>query len=685
MKNSVYAYKFVSEEIYVSEEMHVPEEMHVSEEMYVPEKIYISIRINISEDVEFAGRLRDLKQEDIMCGICGYFKSKNVDSRNDSMINAMLKSIAHRGVNGSGYFLDQSAALGFNRLSIIGVANGMQPIMNEDESIALICNGEIYNYKIIKKELIDGGHQFRTDTDIEVILHLYENYGAELMDRINGQFAFVIYDRSREQLFCARDHIGIAPFFYTVLNGTFLFGSEIKSILQYPGVDRKVDLIALDQLMTFPSVISPRTMFEKIQSLESGNYLIIDKNTNICKKKYWDINYPKIKELDYRYSEEQYIEKLNYLLTKAVSERLQSEVPLGFYISGGLDSSIIASKIYETSKEERHSFSVNFSGDNRSERPYQKLMADYVNSIHHEREITISDIADYLPDAVYYSESALKETYNTASLMLSEMANKEGVKVVLTGEGADELFAGYVGYQFDVMRAASTPKNTYEALQEQAVRQQLWGDPDFFYEKDYYKLKAYKKTFYSSRLLSRDGYDCLKHRIIDRDQIADVDLVHKRSYIDLKLRLSEHLLAGHGDRAGLANSVEARYPFLDKKLMEFARIIPPELKLNRLKEKYILKQIAMNIIPEKIIKRPKFAFVAPGSADLLKTNQEYVNDLLSYETIKRQGYFNPDEVDRLRKNYLEPDFKLNLPYDNDLIIIVLTFNILLEKFNLPAL
>ena len=620
-----------------------------------------------------------------MCGICGYFNHKNVDTRNDFIITNMLKAIAHRGLNGSDYFMDQSAALGFNRLSIIGVANGMQPIGNEDGSILLICNGEIYNYRRIKKELMDHGHQFKTDSDAEVILHLYEDYGIDLLDKINGQFAFVIYDKNKEQLFCARDHIGIAPFFYTVLNGTFIFGSEIKSILQYPGVVRKVDLIALDQLMTFPSVVCPRTMFENVHSLKSGCYLIVDGNANICREKYWDINYPKMNEIDYHYNEEQYIEKLDQLLTKAVNERLQSEVPLGFYISGGLDSSIIASKVYELCSEERHSFSVNFSGDNRSERPYQKLMADYVNSFHHEREITINDIASYLPDAVYYSESALKETYNTASLMLSEMANKEGVKVILTGEGADELFAGYVGYQFDVMRAMSAPKNTDDDLREQAVRRQIWGDSNFFYEKDYHKLTDYKKSFYSNGVLSGGGYDCLKYGIIDKDQITNVDRVHKRSYIDLKLRLSEHLLAGHGDRAGLANSVEARYPFLDKELIEFARIVPPNLKLNKLKEKYILKQMAMKFVPEKIINRPKFAFVAPGSSDVLKINQEYVNDLVSYETVRRQGYFNPDEVECLKRKYMEPDFKLNLPYDNDLMIIVLTFNILLDKFDLPAL
>ncbi len=619
-----------------------------------------------------------------MCGICGYFNSKNVNVTNDSIIKDMMQTILHRGVNGSDHYINGSVALGFTRLSIIGVSNGMQPIISEDGSTVLICNGEIYNYVELKKQLIGAGHRFKTDSDVEVILHLYEDYGENLLNKINGQFAFAIYDMKKELLFCARDHIGVAPFFYGTFDGTFVFGSEIKAVFQYPGVPRSINLVSLDQILTFPSVVCPNTMFEGIYSLESGHYLIVDKDSVITKKKYWDIDYPKENEAVYEYSEKEYIEQLDEVLTKAVSDRLQAEVPVGFYISGGLDSSIIGSKIYSCGKDQRHSFSVNFQGDNRSERVYQQMMANYVNSIHHEREISIGDITDYLQDAVYYSESVLKETYNTASLMLSEMAHNEGIKVILTGEGADELFAGYVGYQFDVMRSKSKPKTSPEDLIEQQVREQIWGDPHFFYEKDYGKLRDYKKTLYSAGLRTVDT-DCLKYGVIDKSQIDGVALVHKRSYVDIKLRLSEHLLAGHGDRAGLANSVEARYPFLDKNVIELARRIPPTLKLNNLKEKYILKQLANNIIPEKIIKRPKFAFVAPGSADILKLNREYVTDILSYDTVKRQGYFDPDEVERLKKAYLQPGFKLNLPYDNDLIIILLTFGILLEKFNISSL
>lgn len=619
-----------------------------------------------------------------MCGICGYYNINSLKLQEPAIIKNMMSAIAHRGVNGSDYYLDGQIAFGFNRLSIIGVNNGMQPITNEDETIILVCNGEIYNYIEIRDSLKSNGHIFKTESDVEVILHLYEEKGMELLDIINGQFAFAIYDKRRNELFCARDHVGVAPFFYTSLNGTFIFGSEIKAIFEFPGVAREIDPIALDQIMTFPSVVCPRTMFKNISSLESGHYLIIHEDGSIENRKYWDLDYPKSGEV-YPKSESEYIEGLNEVLTKAVKLRLQAEVPVGFYISGGLDSSIIACKIYENSKEERHSFSVNFDGDSRPEKPFQQIMAEHVNSIHHEKLITIDDITDYLPKAVFYSESTLKETYNTASLMLSEMAHKEGIKVVLTGEGADELFAGYVGYQFDVMRAKSAQSTAGKDPLEEEICRKIWGDPFFFYEKQYGKLRDYKKEIYSTKFLSQEDYDCLNHRIIDKDQIENVDLVHKRSYIDIKLRLSEHLLAGHGDRAGLANSVEARYPFLDRRVMEYARHIPADLKLKNFKEKYILKKMASEFVPEKIISRPKYAFVAPGSADILRRNREYVGDMLSYERIKRQGFFNPDEVEKLKKRYLEPDFKLNLPYDNDTLIIILSFSILLDTFRVNTL
>lgn len=624
-----------------------------------------------------------------MCGICGIF-DMNGDRRvsiasNSSVITNMTNILMHRGPDSQDTYTRDNVSFGFTRLSIVDLEGGMQPIFNEDESIVLICNGEIFNYPELREKMLSKGHRFRTKSDVEVILHLYEEYGTGFVNSLNGQFAFAVFDFNKEQLFCARDHIGIAPFYYTVTDGLFIFGSEIKAILQHPAVKREVDLVALDQMLTFPGIISPRTFFKDIKSLSSGNFILVNRNSEIHTEEYWDLIYPKLDQEVCNMGERYYVEKLDDLITKAVKSRLQSDVPVGFYISGGLDSSIIASKIWKIDKNlRRHSFSIDFTDKDISESKYQRIMANYVDSIHHEKLFQFSDIGLRLRKAIYHSESALKETYNTASMALSELVRENTIKVILTGEGADELFGGYVGYRFDKYRHQQKAQVTRETLIENEIRKTIWGDENFLYEKNYFAYQKIKKKLYSDNIREKfDNIDCLNHPIVNKERITNIDVFNKRSYVDFKLRMSEHLLSDHGDRMAFANSVEARYPFIDKDLVEFAATIPVDLKLKMFEEKYILKRVADSCVPTEIIKRPKFAFVAPGSSDLLKQDIEYVNDLLSYDTIKRQGYFNPDTVESLKRQYLQEDFKLNLPYDSDLLIIVLTMGVFLEQFKMP--
>ncbi len=621
-----------------------------------------------------------------MCGICGIFNFKNEYREDPEIVKAMLGEILHRGPDGAGYFVRGKIALGFSRLSLVDLEGGMQPISNEAGNIIMICNGEIYNYRELREILRGKGHSFKTGTDVEVVLHMYEEWGTAFLNRLNGQFAFAIYDARREILFCARDHAGIAPFFYTIAEGMFIFASEIKSLLKHPAVKKEVDLIAFDQLMTFPGVIAPRTMFRGVSSLENGSYLVVRTSGTLDIGQYWDLRYPKLGGEPYDTDESYYIEKLDQLLTVAVDRRLQADVPVGFYLSGGVDSSLIASKakgLY--SLAEMHSFSIDFAQKNISEAKYQKIAAQYIGTLHHEKQFFTENIADGLCKAVYHSEMPLKETYNTASLVLSKMVRQQGIKAVLTGEGADELFAGYVGYRFDQLRRPQTEQYRLETP-EAEIRERLWGDPDFFYEKDYHSYTDIKRELYSEQINEIfDEIDCLKHPVINKERIENVDILHKRSYIDFKLRLPEHLLADHGDRMTYANSVEARYPFLDREVLEFVVQIPPALKLKDFEEKYILKKLAQGIVPDPIVKRPKFAFVAPGSPELLRLNNEYVTDMLSSTRIRYNGYFNPLFVEGLRDKYCKDGFKLNLPYENDFLIIVITFGIFLEKFGMPSL
>jgi len=602
----------------------------------------------------------------------------------------MSDTLIHRGPDSSGYFSDEHVALGFRRLSLLDIEGGDQPLHNEDESLTLICNGEIFNYQDLKQDLTQRGHRFRTHTDVEVLLHLYEDHGVDFLNRLNGQFAFALYDQRQDVIFLARDHFGICPLFYTVVDGVLIFASEVKAILAHPLVTREVDLTGLDQVISFPGMVSPRTLFRGVNSLPSGHFLLV-KNGEVRVREYWDLDYPQEGEISYDRPEDYYVNRLCELLEESVRLRLHADAPVGLYLSGGLDSSLIAAMANSIQpKVGRRSFSISFEDQEISESRYQRLVAARINSEHRETFFDWSQISGRLINAVFHSECALKETYNTASMALSQSARDAGVKAILTGEGADELFAGYVGYRFDQLRRGrrgdmNDPFDLDAAL-EQEFRKKLWGEAGIFYEIDCHSLSETKKGLYSAHARELlPEFDCLNFAPVRQERLRNRHFLHQRSYLDFKLRLSDHLISDHGDRMALANSVEARYPFLDVKLVEFAREIPPYLKLNDFTEKYIIRRVAEGVIPSEIIDREKYAFHAPGSSYLLRRNIEWINDLLSFGRVKRQGYFNPQVVENLKAKYSQDGFKLNLPFENDLLIIVLTFNIFLDIFKMPDL
>jgi asparagine synthase (glutamine-hydrolysing) len=621
-----------------------------------------------------------------MCGLAGFIDMRSERKPDQELLVRMTDKLVHRGPDSAGYFVDHSVALGFRRLSIIDLDSGDQPIYNEDGSVVLMCNGEVFNYLELKKVLIQKGHSFRTNSDVEVLLHLYEEHGIDFLDKINGQFAFVIYDRKHRRLFMARDHFGVNPLYYSILNGLFIFASEIKAILEHPQVPREVDLTGLDQTLSFPGLVSPRTMFKGIQSLKSGHYIVVE-NSDVSVREYWDLDYPPLGAASHSNSENEYIDELKALLTRSVKYRLQSDVPVGFYLSGGLDSSLIGALINQIAPNtRRHSFSIGFTDADISETKHQRLMARFTRSIHNEIVFDWSEIVERLSQMIYHCECPVRESYNTCSMALSAAAKSAGVKVVLTGEGADELFAGYVGYRFDSFRERESKSYDLETALEDELREKLWGDRNVFYEKDHLAVREVKQTLYSARVNELyPEFDCFNHGLINKERLRGRHPLHQRSYLDFRLRLSDHLISDHGDRMTLANSVEGRYPFLDIDVVEFSTRIPPGLKLHNYTEKYILKRVAEDLLPREILNREKFGFHAPGSSYLLQHGIEWINDMVSHDRIKRQGYFNPDVIDRLRAEYTQSGFKLNLPFEDDLLIIVLTFGIFLDTFNLPNL
>ncbi|MBL7702879.1 MAG: asparagine synthase (glutamine-hydrolyzing) [Ferruginibacter sp.] len=617
-----------------------------------------------------------------MCGICGFMKlNHGITEADRQVIRNMNKKLLHRGPDAQDTLIVNNVAFGFSRLSIIGLENGMQPISNEDGSLFLVCNGEIFNYIELREELKTKGHVFKTASDVEVLVHLYEEEGMEFINKLNGQFAFVLYDVKKGNLFCARDQMGIVPLYYTFVNNVFIFGSEIKAILEHPLVKREVDMVALDQVFTFPGLLSPRTIFKDIKSLENGHFLKVDATGHILDKEYWDLIYPEGEILMNGEGEKHYVDKLEELFEKAITLRLRADVPTGLYLSGGLDSSMITMKVNQMHPEaKKETFSIDFTESDISETPYQVLIANQSNSYLNKKTFYFKDISERLKQAVYHCECPLKETYNTASLALSASTRAKGIKVILSGEGSDELFAGYVGYRFDKMRALNLIETVSDPL-EKELRKKVWGDETMFYEYNFSELNKIKKSLYAKDLSDNlDAFNCINFPVINGDRTRGRNSINKRSYIDYKVRLVDHLVADHGDKMALANSVEVRYPFLDKDLAEFSTRVPADLKLNDFTEKYIVKKLASRFVPEKVVDREKFGFVAPGSPYLLQNKVEYIQDLLSYNQIKRQGYFNPDTIESLKNKYSKESFKLNVPFESDLLITVITFGILLETF-----
>ena len=621
-----------------------------------------------------------------MCGITGIVYKDKQRSVDESTIRRMADKIIHRGPDDYKTFIKGHVGFGFRRLSIIDLDLGAQPFVSPDGQIVLICNGEIYNYKELRAEMKSRGYQFRSNSDVEVLVPLYETYGTAFLQKLNGQFAIAIDDRKNDLLLLARDHFGICPLYYTEQDEALIFGSEIKAIFGNPAVNRQIDLNGLDQILTYPSNVSPTTIFNNILSVKPGHYCIY-KDGQTRSHEYWDLDYPDLQDtLHATKDEAYYLEGIEALLKKSVGYRLNADVPVGFYLSGGLDSSLIGALMAHAAPSKKfQSFSASFGGssDNKTinEQKYQQLMSNFLSTEHNDVAFSWADAEHKLKEVVYYAETPLKETYNLCSIALSEAARQKGIKVVLSGEGADELFGGYAGYKFDSLKSSALASEDLNELFDKEIRKTIWGDREFIYEKNEYDFKETKQYLYSPALnKSYDKFDCLKNPVINKQRIVGKHRFHQRSYADFRLRLSGHLIADHGDRMTLANSVEGRYPFLDIELVEFVKTIPPGMMLNNLNEKYLLKKVAHNFIPKDVICREKFGFVAPGSPALLKNNKEWVNDLLSYDRIKAQGFFNPDAIEQLKKLYLSDSFVFNPPYDIDLLIIVLTFNIMFDLF-----
>lgn len=614
-----------------------------------------------------------------MCGFAGCFHPTAPGAACMRETTRMAEVLTHRGPDSDGCYHDDHAALGFRRLSIVDLEGGEQPFYSEDGQVVLVCNGEIYNHDALRAELSARGHHFRSRCDVEVIVHLYEEYGEGLLDRLDGQFAFALYDRRRRRLLLARDHFGIAPLFYATAGEMWLFASEAKALLAHPAVPRALDLGGLDQVLSFPGLVGTRTLFQGVKSIPPGHYVSVTPEGSVTRQ-YWDLDYPRVGEAAYDRPEQYYVDGLRERLFASVRARLQADVPVGFYLSGGLDSSMLVCTARELEPgASPYTFSMRFADDTVDESRFQRVVSEHAGTRHHEVSWETGDLGRYLARVVYHAEQPLKEAYNVASYRLSQATAAAGVRVVLNGEGSDELFAGYPGYRFDQMRRARARR----AGAARSPGHVVWGGEDIHYDRDLGAVAESKRALYAPEVRARlPEFDCLTRELVDTDRIRGRDPVHQRSYLDFKLRLAGHLIADHGDRMTMANSVEGRFPFLDRALVEFAAEMPPELKLHPTTEKYVLKKAAEGIVPAPVVNREKFAFVAPGSPTLLRSGEAWVSDALSPERTRRQGVFDPIAVERLRARYAEPGFAINPVFEDDPMIFVLTFSLFMDEFGL---
>ncbi len=605
-----------------------------------------------------------------MCGIAGFFNSDNQASAHESrvLIERMCNVIEHRGPDDQGYFVSGGGAtLGHRRLSIIDLNTGQQPITNEDGSVWLVFNGEIYNYRALRSQLIANGHRFATDTDTEVIVHLYEDEGEDCVKKLRGIFAFAIYDKNKQQLFLARDHVGVKPLHYAVTGTEFVFGSEIKSLLQHPAVTREVNLAAVSDFLAFGYVPDPDTAFRGIHKLPPGHTLTF-KEGKTQTRSYWDFNYD---ERPQTRTEAEYTEELREHLADAVRSQLVSDVPVGAFLSGGIDSSTIVALMTREMSYPVKTFSIGFNEASFDELKFARATAQHFGTEHHEFVVT-PDVCKIVEEIVWHHDEPFADVSSVPTYMVSKLAS-EHVKVVLSGDGGDELFAGYERYTQDRRKArfekipGLVKKNILRPL-SQVLPRGAYGKnflrhisldaPSRYVDSISFFHPELQRELFSRQTrhrLAQYESDNSYQQIYAAPQGADHTA--RLLYLDSKTYLPGDILT-KVDRMSMAHSLESRVPLLDHKLIEFATNIPSHLKLHGLTTKHILKQAVTGLIPDEIIHRRKQGFDVPIREWFKHELRELLHDTLLDRKTRERGYFNErtitsiiKEHERGRRNY----------------------------------
>jgi len=602
-----------------------------------------------------------------MCGITGWATNDPAAAPSDndrSVLSAMCGTIRHRGPDDEGKWLGDGVALGMRRLSVIDLKTGDQPVWNEDRNVLAVMNGELYNFREVRSRLEKLGHKFATNSDTEILPHLYEEYGDDLVDHLDGMFAFALWDMKERRLLIARDRFGEKPLYYGVFGNALCFASEPKALFAHPAVDRRIDRDSAYLYFSFDYVPAPRSIYEGISKLPAGHTLTWNSG-DLKVQKYWDISFSKP---DVRLSRRDAANHLLDLIRDSVRRRLVADVPLGVLLSGGIDSSTVAALAATLSPDKVKTFSIGFKEESFDESSHARSVAKHIGTEHHEEILSVDAAADLVSEIGTWLDEPLSDASLLPTYLLSAFVRKH-VTVALGGDGGDELFAGYPMYLgHKVNRIYRTiPRFLRGAIVEPAVSSLAAGTDNLTFD---YKAKRFVKAAdrddverhhmwfgsfapeekdrlltgeFAAALTSGDTYAEARELAMDCDS---ADLIERMQYLDIKLYLAEDILT-KVDRASMAVSLEVRAPFLDHKVAEFAASLPVDYRLRRNTSKYILKKAVRDILPRSIIERPKKGFGIPVAEWLKGPLNAVLRDLLSEKALLDQGFFDPAYVEQL--------------------------------------
>jgi asparagine synthase (glutamine-hydrolysing) len=585
------------------------------------------------------------------------------------MLERMVAAIRHRGPDGAGFHVEPGLGLGHARLSIIDLAGGAQPVHNEDQTVWISYNGEVFNYVELRRMLESRGHRFYTHTDTEVIVHLYEELGDDFVQELNGQFAFALWDRPRRRLLLVRDRTGILPLYYTRTREGVVFASEVKALLASGKVTAALDPNGLDETFTFWAPLAPRTMFKGVSQVCPGEMVVL-RGDRLERRTWWRWDFPDA-GAHRTAPEPELTAELRDILSNATGIRLRADVPVGAYLSGGLDSSSLVAILNRTVPESLRTFSIGFDDAGLDETEPQKRMVEHLRTVNSRIQCTLGDIAASFPDAIRHTESPVLRTAPAPMRLLSGLVRRSDVKVVLTGEGADEVLGGYDIFKESKVRQfwARHPDSTWRpallkrlypyldltSAQSAAYLKEFFGvgldrpDDPFFSHLPRWATTAQCKLFLSEDLKRQvEGSAVERFRAVLPERIGHWHPFNRGEYVEARTLLPSYLLSSQGDRMLMANSVEGRFPFLDHRLIAFANALHPRHKMRVLREKHLLRETMKADLPPSIAQRAKQPYRAPDAAAFLQgATPDYVNQLMGRESLTQYGYFDPDKVGRL--------------------------------------